>query len=200
MQTKPKNCKGTGLANGFGCNKSTPFRRYGLCNSCYPDWLLNSENGRIKMAKALFKAQEPRKQFEAAKSEKKELNALKAAHNTTKTLVHEFIRERDKGKPCISCSGSWNKDFQAGHYYSASSFITLKYNFDNIHGQCQGCNLFAEGNFENYTLRLPERIGQDRFDELTHLAKIDKQFVKFWDVYMLKSIREEIKKLRQWKK
>jgi lysozyme len=38
---------------------------------------------------------------------------------------------------------------------------------------------------------------QERFDEITRLAKIDKQFTKFWDVEKLKSIREQI---REWKK
>jgi Bacteriophage Lambda NinG protein len=197
MEIKSKHCKGTGLAKGFGCNKLTPFRHYGLCSSCYPDWLLNSENGKIKMAKALNKVQAPRKSLEKAEKEKKELTSLKLAHNTTKTAVHSFVRERDAGKPCISCGVLWNKEFQAGHYYPAGSFETLKYDLDNIHGQCVQCNLYKEGNFENYTLRLPLRIGKEAFDRIVKLAGIDKQFQKFWDVDKLKSIREQIK---QWKK
>lgn len=197
MQLKAKKCKGTGLANGFGCDKITPFRRFGLCTSCYPDWLLNSENGRIKMEKALNKVQSPRKELEKAVKEKKERSALSAAHNTTKTIVHEYIRERDKGKPCISCGCNWKPNFQAGHYYSAGSFETLKYDVNNIHGQCEQCNLFNSGNFENYTLLLPYRIGKEAFEKLTHLASIDKQFSKVWDVEKLKSIREQIK---EWKK
>lgn len=200
MQIKSKNCKGTGLAQGFGCNKLTPFRHYGLCTSCYPDWLLNSENGKIKMSKALNKVQEPRKQLEKAVKDKKEQTALRLAHNNTKTIVHAFVRERDAGKPCISCGAPWNKDFQAGHYYPAGSFETLKYDLYNINGQCVQCNLFKEGNFENYTLRLPERIGQKAFDEIVKLASIDKQFQKFWDVGKLQIIREEIKKYNNWKK
>jgi hypothetical protein len=197
MEIKSKHCKGTGLAKGFGCNKLTPFRHYGLCSSCYPDWLLNSENGKIKMAKALNKVQAPRKSLEKAEKEKKKLTSLKLAHNTTKTAVHSFVRERDDGKPCISCGVLWNKEFQAGHYYPAGSFETLKYDLDNIHGQCVQCNLYKEGNFENYTLRLPYRIGKEAFDRIVKLAGIDKQFQKFWDVDKLKSIREQIK---QWKK
>jgi hypothetical protein len=197
MEIKSKHCKGTGLAKGFGCNKLTPFRHYGLCSSCYPDWLLNSENGKIKMAKALNKVQAPRKSLEKAEKEKKELTSLKLAHNTTKTAIHSFVRERDAGKPCISCGVLWNKEFQAGHYYPAGSFETLKYDLDNIHGQCIQCNLYKEGNFENYTLRLPYRIGKEAFDRIVKLAGIDKQFQKFWDVDKLKSIREQIK---QWKK
>jgi hypothetical protein len=197
MEIKSKHCKGTGLAKGFGCNKLTPFRHYGLCSSCYPDWLLNSENGKIKMAKALNKVQAPRKSLEKAEKEKKELTSLKLAHNTTKTAVHSFVRERDAGKSCISCGVLWNKEFQAGHYYPAGSFETLKYDLDNIHGQCVQCNLYKEGNFENYTLRLPYRIGKEAFDRIVKLAGIDKQFQKFWDVDKLKSIREQIK---QWKK
>jgi hypothetical protein len=73
----------------------------------------------------------------------------------------------------------------------------LKFNLDNINGQCEQCNLFKEGNFENYTLKLPERIGKERFDNLVRLAQIDKQFSKVWNLENLKEIRENIKKLNK---
>lgn len=197
MQIKSKNCKGTGLGKGFGCNKLTPFRRYGLCSSCYPDWLLNSENGKIKLSKTLNKVQAPRKELENAQKERKMRSKLIATHNTTKTIVHEYVRTRDKGKPCISCNAPWKENFQAGHFYPAGNFETLKYNTDNIHGQCQQCNLHLEGNFENYSLRLSERIGLQRYEEIVRLASIDKQFSKVWDIDRLKAIQKQIK---DWKK
>jgi hypothetical protein len=194
MILKSKKCKGTGLALGYGCGKLTQYRKYGLCRmGCYNDWLLNSENGKIKMAKVIFKIQKPRKDFEQLEIENKSRTKLKLALANTKTVIHKFVRERDKNKPCISCGCDWNDKFQAGHFYPAGSFETLKFNLDNINGQCEQCNLYKSGNFENYSLNLPKRIGQQRYNELVKLAEIDKQFSKVWDIDKLKEIQKSVK-------
>jgi hypothetical protein len=199
IEPKEKPCKGTGLAKGYGCDKKTKHRVYGLGKmcGCYTNWLLNSENGKIKMAQALRKVSSSRKELENLECENKERSALKKAHSTTKTIVHAFVRERDQGKPCISCGNDWKPNFQAGHGYAAGSFETLKYNLHNIHGQCEQCNLRKEGDFFNYSLNLPARIGVENYNELVRLAGIDKHFSKVWNVENLKEIREEIKKLKK---
>ena len=107
--------------------------------------------------------------------------------------IHAYIRKRDTNKNCISCGTEWNDTFQAGHHYSANSYNTLKFNLDNIHSQCRKCNLFLEGNFDNYALNLPKRIGKDRYNELVKLAGIDKQYSKVWDLDNLKEIRLKLK-------
>lgn len=198
---KEKKCKGQGVAIGYGCGKMTKVehRIYGLGKmcGCYSDWLLNSEPGKIKMQKALQKAQKPRLEFEKVQQENKEKKGISGALLVTKTLVHAYVRERDKNKPCISCGCQWNSDFQAGHHYAAGSFETLRFNLDNIHGQCQQCNLYKEGNFDNYALNLPFRIGIKKYNDLQSLASIDKQFSKVWNLENLKEIREKVKILKK---
>lgn len=196
---KEKICKGQGVAAGSGCGKmvNVSNRIYGLGKMCcYANWLMTSENGKIKMQKALFKVQKPRIDLEKATKEHLEKKGIAGALLVTKTLVHAYVRKRDKDKPCISCGCNWNSDFQAGHHYSASSFTTLRFNLDNINGQCQKCNLFTEGNFDNYALNLPNRIGNERYNELVRLAGVDKQFQKVWDIENLKKIREFIRGLK----
>ena len=196
---KEKQCKGQGIAKGYGCGAITSVqnRVYGLGKmcGCYSDWLLNSENGKIKMSKALNHVQKPRLEFEKAETEKKTRSKLKQTHNHTKILVHAYVRERDKGKPCVSCGADWKPDFQCGHHYPAGSFETLKYHLDNLHGQCQGCNLYNSGNFENYALRLPNRIGIENYQNLVKLAEIDKQASKVWNIDSLLEIQKQIKQL-----
>lgn len=198
---KQKSCKGQGKAFGYGCGKLTNVenRIYGLGKmcGCYSDWLLNSDIGKSIMFKSINKVQKPRLDFEKAHKENKEKKGIAGALLVTKTLVHAYVRKRDKDMNCISCGCQWNDKFQAGHYYPGGSFETLKFNLDNINGQCEQCNLFKEGNFENYTLNLPKRIGSDRFDNLVKLAEIDKQFSKVWNLEKLKEIRENIKKLNK---
>ena len=53
-------------------------------------------------------------------------------------LFHKFIRERDKDKPCISC-GQYTT-LQAGHFYSGGHYSALRFDEDNVHGQCLRCN------------------------------------------------------------
>lgn len=134
------------------------------------------------------------KEFEQNDKEEKK---LKASLINTRIQVHEYIRLRDKGKPCISCNTQWKSDFEAGHHYSANSFLTLKFDIDNIHGQCVFCNQYKDSNFANYALNLPNRIGIEKYNELVRKASIDKQFTKVWNLENLKEIREQIKILKK---
>jgi len=195
---KEKACKGTGQAHGYGCGKMVEAvtRKYGLCWGCYPEWLYNSDAGKVKMDKAIQRVQKPRLELEKAAIEQKGRTNLKNALNLTKQVVHEYVRKRDAGKPCVSCNEPWRPDFQAGHYHKAELFETLKFNLDNIHGQCPGCNIFKEGNLEQYNINLPLRIGAERFSNLQALAQIDKHQSKVWNIENLKQIRESVKKLK----
>ena len=133
--------------------------------------------------------------LDKAKKERNDEKRLKTALKTTELAVHKYIRERDKGKPCISCGKAWQPTFQAGHLFSRKQYGGLKYHLDNIHGQCEYCNLRLEGNVTEYTLRLPERIGSDRFDKLIKLARLEKKYVKKWTLYELEEIRKNLPKV-----
>lgn len=198
MQQKAKPCNGIGKAKGFkGCEKVTPFRKFGLCDSCRRDWLLNTELGNIELEKATLKAQKPRlkaeKEYKVAVTESKSLKSLKSVKNSCKKIVHEYVRLRDKYKPCVSCGKPWNSSFQAGHCYKAETYETLKYHLHNINGQCMQCNLYNDGNVDAYLLKLPKRIGEEHFQNLKYLAGIDKQFTKVWDVQKLKTIINQVR-------
>jgi protein-arginine kinase activator protein McsA len=195
-----KKCKGQNKALSFkGCGKlvNANFRRYGLCTKCYACFLMDTEIGKIIMHKAILKASKPRIELEQANKEYLQKKGINGALLVTKTVLHAYVRERDKFKNCISCGCQWNDKFQAGHFYAAGSFETLKFNLDNINGQCQKCNLFDSGNFDNYALNLPNRIGLERYNELVKLAGIDKQFIKVWNLENLREIRENIKILKK---
>ena len=113
---------------------------------------------------------------------------------TTELAVHKFVRERDKGKPCVSCGKPYESSFQAGHLFSRKQYNGLRFDLSNVNGQCEYCNLRLEGNVAEYTLRLPDRIGQERFDKLIKLARLEKQYIKQWTIHELKEIRNNLKK------
>jgi hypothetical protein len=170
-----------------------PFQKFCLsdeeCIKAFNEWV--KEEKEKKKAKA-------NKDFEIAEIKDKEEKKLKASLINTKTQVHAYVRNRDKGKPCISCGTNWNQDFQCGHHYKSETFITLRFNLDNLHGQCRRCNLHLEGAFDNYALNLPNRIGIERYNKLVELASVDKQFEKVWNVDNLKEVRMLLKEEKSY--
>jgi len=195
---KDKKCKGQGKALGYGCGKVIDVRErvYGLGKSCgcYSKWLTTTDAGAEILSKSIAKVQRARLSYENEKEQHIYQSKLKLAKNNTKLVVHRYVRERDKYKPCISCGVHWNSEFQCGHFYKAELFETLKYNLDNLNGQCKGCNLHKDGNVQNYSIELPKRIGQARYDALVKLAEVDKHYtnVKYWTLEKLKEVRDNI--------
>ena len=107
------------------------------------------------------------------KAEKKQLkDKLKTYSDHVKELqviVNKYVRLRDKDKGCISCGTPLVGKYDAGHYYSAGGNPELRFNIDNIHGQCVYCNQHRHGALLDYTERLPNRIGLCKFTELKKL-------------------------------
>jgi hypothetical protein len=79
-----------------------------------------------------------------------------------------FIRDRDKDSFCISCQKS--RVEQAGHFYSAGHHNHLRFNEDNVHGQCLRCNYYLCGNLNKYRINLQNKIGKERLAKLDLLA------------------------------
>lgn len=194
IPVKEKACKGQGKAKGYGCGIITKYRKYGLCKAkCYPNWLLNSEAGKIELEKARLKVTKPRMELEALKKEKTNRKGLTTLLESVKQVCHKYIRLRDNGKPCISCGTQWHDDFQAGHYFKAELYSNLRFNEHNINSQCVQCNIREEGNLNGYSLNLPNRIGQWKFDVLTSEAEHYKKMNFKWD-------RDELMRLRNYYK
>ena len=113
---------------------------------------------------------------ETAKEWRKEKKHLKDKLKTNadhvkelQVIFNKFIRLRDKDKGCISCGTPLVGKFDAGHYYSAGGNPELRFNEDNVFGQCVYCNQHRHGALLDYTERLPNRIGLCRFTELKKL-------------------------------
>jgi len=139
------------------------------------------------------KALDNKKKVDGWIKQDKDQKKLQSYLNYTKTVVHKMVRLRDKNLPCISCGCLWNDKFQAGHYHKAELFTSLKFDFYNINGQCQKCNLHLEGNLDQYKLRLPSRIGIDNFDKLNKRAELDRKFIKKWTRTELQEIQARAK-------
>ena len=83
-------------------------------------------------------------------------------------VFNKYIRLRDEGKPCISCH-AYNT-LQAGHYYSVGSYQGLRFDEDNVHGECARCNCFDESHLIHYGENIVNRIGKERLEALKYKA------------------------------
>lgn len=196
MKAKKKPCKGiTAETKGFGCGKETYHRVHGLGKmcGCYSNWLLNTEAGRLKMEKAQLKASKPRRELEEAEKEIKNRKNLTTLIKSVVSVFHEYVRERDKGKPCIACGTEWKKDFHASHFFKAELYSSLRLNEYNVHSGCIECNIRKEGNINQYSQNLPFRIGRENYEKLINLAAEDKMSGHRWD-------REELIETRKYYK
>lgn len=197
---KEKVCKGSGKAIGYkGCGKMVDAkkRRYGLCFNCYPAFLLTTDAGKIIVEKATLKSVSPRKKIEKELEEgfkqKKSRSSLSRELEKTQKLFNKYIRERDRGKNCISKDIPWLSSFDAGHLFSVKQYSALRFDYDNVHGQSIQANRFDDGDFDNYLLNLPKRIGKERTEALIKRAEESKKFIKKWTIEELKEIQEQVK-------
>jgi hypothetical protein len=91
---------------------------------------------------------------------------IKTRKAAAKLACHKYIRERDRGKPCICCGRPLGPKFDAGHYYESGNNPRIRYDEDNIHGQNVYCNQYQGGNSDDYEGRLRIKIGDARVDRL----------------------------------
>lgn len=104
-------------------------------------------------------------------------------------IFNKWIRERDRDQPCISCGRYVT--LQAGHFYSAGHYPGLRFDPDNVHGQCLRCNMYLSGNLIEYQNGLLDRIGEQRLAKLCFKADQYKKRSYRWNRFFLE---ETIKK------
>lgn len=110
-----------------------------------------------------------KKKEQEKKEDKVKREKLKTHSDHLKDLqiiFNTYIRERDKGKNCISCDVPLTGKYDAGHFYSVGAYPNLRFNENNTAGQCVHCNRHKHGNINEYVLRLPNRIGLDNYNKL----------------------------------
>jgi hypothetical protein len=154
--TKPKKCK--------HCKQ--PFKpirfnqKYCLDDECIKVWVTLEREKAWKKTKQKKKA---------------ELMTLQDWIKIAQTHFNNYIRERDKGQPCISCQKPAKKE-NAGHYHNANNHWAVRFDEDNVHLQCEYCNTSLSANLINYRINLLVKIGAKRLNELDKKANDTRKF------------------------
>jgi hypothetical protein len=110
-------------------------------------------SGKRKEAAQKRFQQEERKEHRQAKERVKTRSEwLKEAQ----AAVNAYVRERDKGNPCISCGKPDDGSHQrhASHFRSTKACSVLRFHLHNIHASCAQCNNQLSGNLLEYRRRL----------------------------------------------
>lgn len=133
---------------------------------------------------------------------KKSLSTLK---KDLETVFNLFIRLRDteisQGKKfftCISCGHPKElTEMHAGHYWPAGGHEAVRFDEDNVHGQCRRCNFFKHGNEKGYRGRLIKKIGEPAFTTLGLRAHNKSKMMAFEVEYLIQEYKSKIEKLKK---
>ena len=115
IKVKPKICKGTGKAIGYGCGSIQSVRKSGLGMNCkcYQNWLTTTDAGKEVLNKSIIKS----KKIIDSKSKEKKKELRKKVTNWKNELqkeVNTIIRLIDAGLPCLA------KNYIANRMHSRS--------------------------------------------------------------------------------
>lgn len=108
-----------------------------------------------------------------------------------------FIRKRDSDFDfftCISCGFPKRiEKMNAGHYMSAGHNGIVRFNEDNVHGQCIHCNLYEHGNLIRYRENLVKKIGQQRVEMLESVSRMAHKWDRFGLIHVIETYKEKCK-------
>lgn len=104
----------------------------------------------------------------------KPITREQATKQADKYFSH-YIRLRDSNDEgigcCITCNKSVNwKSAHCGHYISRRHFA-VRYHLDNCHLQCEECNVYKEGNLEQYRKVLNHILGNNKVEYLEMMSR-----------------------------
>lgn len=153
---KPKKCK--------VCNKEFEPKKYATCKTKCEQCI--KEKDKAKRFEYLKKQFE--KPLKPPKQKKQEID--KKWIETAKE-----VKERDAGKPCISCGKTMQPhEIQAGHFIARNKCKELYYDSRNIHAQCWECNnnhQKQQETHEAFRNGLILRYGAEYVEELKKIEK-----------------------------
>jgi len=177
------------------------------CRNCKEKFVQYKFNNKFckeldcQVAKGLYLVdkQQQQKLKEINKDVRERKEKLKTTSDYLKEVevfVNRFIRLRDKDKPCVSCQRPLKSKFDAGHYRSKGGNPEIRFNEDNIHGQCVYCNRHLHANLIDYRISLIKRIGLDRVEWLEGKHEPRKYTIPEL-IIMKEEYKEKIKRLNK---
>ena len=169
---KCKNCKDVFEPRQFNRKYCTADE----CNDLYFEFL---------------KKQAQKKWNKEKKIKKENLQTVQELMKLTQIVFNKWIRQRDKGQPCLMCLNANPKKVNACHYFSSGGHKNVCFDPMNVHLGCEYCNTFLHGNLIPYRKNLIKKIGRKEFKALESRAHKTRKYTR----EELKEIIQKYKKL-----
>jgi len=182
----------------------------GPCIDCNRNTFLTAGRCKIDYAKHRAKVCSDRKADRPAKETPRSIK-IEASKKTSKLFdksleqlkeiaqdaFNAYIRKRDAKDGyfvCISCNTPKSlRQMDAGHYYSRGNHSFLRYNENNVHGQCRKCNSFMSGHLIPYRENLIKKIGIEKVEELDQWRNYTIHWDKLQVIAIIQEYRKKIK-------
>lgn len=199
MSNSKRKCKECGEYFPAGEMVKVPAGVF-CCIEHASEWAVKARQkaqNKIKRKKASDDKAEKKASRERDLERLKSVQNISFFHKKAQAAFNAFIRERDKGNPCISCGKPDNGQHQrhASHYRSVGACSSLRYDERNVHASCSVCNKYLSGNLANYRVAMIEKFGSELVEWLESQPKSFK-----WTREMLEDIEKQYKlKLKQLK-
>lgn len=151
--------------------KLDPERRGQIVHvECVEAWQAEqkAKEQRTAEKQARMQAKVERAKDRQAREAMKKLATLIAE---AQTQFNAFIRARDRDATCFVChrpfiAGVPGRNMHAGHVRSRGAAGHLRFNEDNCHGECEGCNGPNGAKPHQIKAGAIERIGLERYEAL----------------------------------
>ncbi|WP_213279304.1 recombination protein NinG [Chryseobacterium indologenes] len=118
--------------------------------------------------------------------------SIEALIETLQKLVNAKVRKRDSKDGyfiCISCDELKPvNQMNSGHYFAKEFYKSVRFDLDNMHGQCVRCNKYLSANLIPYRSSLLLKIGEHRLRQLEQKAAL-KNF-KFSRDFLIEQIEK----------
>lgn len=152
ISAKPRKCEVRTCRAPFVPTR--PFQTW--CSTDCAVAIAKAKQDKQRMAIDMRERREIRAAKERVKPRAKHMKEAQAAFNA-------FIRQRDRGQPCISCGTRARVQYAAGHYRTVGACPELRFEPLNVHLQCnKNCNKEKSGNIVEYRIRLVQKIGAEK--------------------------------------
>lgn len=106
------------------------------------------------------------------------------------TVFSQYIRRRDSKDDMCSCSTCGVvkpiKQMQAGHFMSRGKYST-RWDEMNVHAQCQGCNMWKQGQQYKMSIHIDNKYGAGTAAELMNKSN---RIAKFTDSELIELINK----------
>lgn len=174
--------------------KPTTAKKLPKCKnpSCSQEFTRQRPGQKVCSPKCAVELIAHEKEKKARKETAEKKVALRSRRDWLKlaqAAFNAYIRERDKGQPCISCGRHHTGQYHAGHYLTTGARPELRFNENNAHLQCAPCNNHKSGNIALYRPALIYKIGLAEVEKLEGPSEPQK-----WTIQELQAIRDHYKK------